>query len=217
MLDNKIFYDMQKSFLNKDLSILEKCFNEFLQLVKVTSYLEDKTFFHPLGFIYSKLFEFPNLNTIRLHIWDSERWHQEPLMDIHNHFYTVNSYIISGKMTNNLYKLSPDKEPNYSVYVGSYNSKSDRTLKKTDQRLHAEITEIQEIETGNLYHITTDKLHSSSIPIDKFTCTLVYTSDHGNPLPLVLGPINGDEEYTYANNLVDKQTVSALIEQLASR
>ncbi len=217
MLDNKIFYNIQKSFENKDLTILEKCFYELLQLVKDTSYLDDKTFFHPLGFIYSKLFEFPNSNTLRLHIWDKERWYQEPLMDIHNHYYTVNSYIISGKMTNILYKLNPDKEPNYAVYVGSYNSKSERTLKKTDKKLHAEISEIQEIETGNLYHITTDKLHSSSIPMDKFTCTLVYTSDPGNPEPLVLGPLNGEREYHYANNLVDKQTVSSLMEQLANR
>ncbi len=94
MLDNNIFYNIQKSFENKDLTILEKCFYELLQLVKDTSYLDDKTFFHPLGFIYSKLFEFPNSNTLRLHIWDKERWYQEPLMDIHNHYYTVNSYIM---------------------------------------------------------------------------------------------------------------------------
>ncbi len=217
MLDNKIFYDIKKSFEEKDLPNLEKWFDLLLKKVKDTSYLDDKTFFHPLGFIYCKLFEFPNLNSLRIHIWDKERWYQEPLMDIHNHFYTVNSYIISGKMTNNLYRLNPDKAPNYAVYVGSYNSKSDRTLKKTDKLLHAEITDVQEIKARNLYQITTDKLHSSSIPMDKFTCTLVYTSDPGNPEPLVLGPISGDEEYHYANTLVDKQTVSALIEQLTNR
>lgn len=217
MLDIKIFNNLQGSFETKDLLSLEQNLRILIDFIRETNYLDDKTFYHPLGFIYSKLYTFPNFNTIRLHIWDKERWYQEPLMDIHNHFYTVNSYIITGKMINNIYEIIPEKEPNYSIYKGSYNSINDRVLTKTEEYLHVVLSEVQQIEKCNLYHIATDKIHSSSIAMDTFTCTLVYTTNHGSPEPMVLGPLNGKKEYKYLNKLVDKQTVEILVDKLASR
>jgi hypothetical protein len=217
MLDNKIFFDIRIAFRENQPSLIGKYFDSLLPILKESNYLIDKTYFHPLGFIYSKLFEFENSESLRLHIWDKERWYQEPLMDIHNHFYVVNSYIISGEMKNNLFQINNTKEPNYAVYVGSYTSQNDRILKKTNRLLNAEKINTEIIGVGNLYQITTDKLHSSSIPFDQFTCTLVYTANPGNPEPLVLGPLNGNDEYYYTNKVVEKEIITDLLRKIASR
>jgi hypothetical protein len=209
-----MFETARSYFKEKDLKNISNCFSDFLIFFKESEYLYDKTFFHPLGFVYTELFEFENRDTIRINIWDTVRHYQEPLMEIHNHFYNLNSFIIKGKMINNLYKTNPNENPNYAIYMGTYNQTSGRTLKKTEKKLNVQLEKIQEINQNEIYNISPDRLHSSFVPIEQFTCSFVYASERGTPTSMILGPIDGLNEYYYHNKLVDKKVIDEIFEKI---
>lgn len=169
--------------------------------------------YHPLGFIYLRLHEFENKESIRIHIWDKQRWYQKPLMDIHDHYYTVNSFVYKGWIVNNVFTLS-EGNPNYTQYVGEYSDNDERILKKTDQHLFVELSYSETITEGQLYQIGADKLHSSCVQNDVLTCTIVYTENPGTPSPLVLGPFNGEDVYFYPNRMVETKVINEIINKL---
>ena len=210
---DKLFGQIRQSFQQKSTQAIKADF-----LIVLKKQIKDRSFremiFHPLGFIYSKLYEFDNGESLRLHIWDKERFYQNPLMDIHNHFYTVNSLVLIGKIKNLLYQQNTSNDPNYAIYRGSYNAAGDRTLTKTNKSMFVFIQGEEVITQDKIYRITPIELHSSFVDPTNFTCTLVYTECPAKPTPIVLGPLHGQNEYTYPIKLVDTGIANDLLQKV---
>ncbi|MGZ5281625.1 MAG: hypothetical protein ACXWEY_05035 [Bacteroidia bacterium] len=214
MPDN-IFYEIRKNFIEKNNRLLHKNVASLICYLKESEYILDKIFFHPLGFIYSPLFTFDNKESIRLHIWDKENRHyQEPRMDIHNHYYTVNSYVLSGRIINNIFYKVDHKPSNYTIYTGSYNENGERCLESTRETIYVEKVKEEIINPNSIYNITPEVLHSSHVDLNDFTCTIVYTENPGQPSTKVLGPLFGEFQYTYNHKIVNRDLVEDLLEKL---
>jgi hypothetical protein len=178
--------------------------------------LEGKLRFHPLGFIYGKLHEFSNLEVLRIHIWNTTSKVQDPIMNIHNHFYDVNSFVFRGVLSNDLYKINELAEPTHSIYSGSYTNESTRILTKTESKKNIHLEQRQIISKDNLYFIKKNEIHLGDNVNNEITITFVFSENPGNPNPLVFGPLDGEKSYIYHSNLVDQKTINEIKHQIAS-
>ncbi|MCP1384815.1 hypothetical protein [Runella salmonicolor] len=213
-MNNLFFEELRSAFLKKDQNLIAEKISTLFQEFNLNKYLDGKTFYHPLGFIYANLFQFENKETIRMHIWNENYYYIEPFMDIHNHYYIVNSFIYKGCINNNIYKVNPDLEDNFSIFEGSYTDAGDRILKKTSMGINLSMEYTETHCEGRLYQIQRNTIHSGK-PLDKrTTCTIVFTEKPMNPNPLVVGAINGNCEYIYTNKPVDKELLTLILCEL---
>ena len=214
-MQNEFYEALRIAYKEKNRLDIGRYSASLIQYFHRTKALKGKAFYHPLGFIYCRIHVFKNSETIRLHIWNKKRWHQKPLMDIHDHYYTVNSYVCRGCIRNNIYVKSEGSH-NYAIYKGEYTSEGDRILRKTKDGIAARLSYFETFCEGDLYVITPEQLHSSYVEEDCFTCTLVYTESPNTPQPLVLGPEDGDIEYSYLNVVVEDSIIDDAIANLQS-
>jgi len=212
MHDN-FYTDLRIHFKNKNLKKISEKTYELLTNFS-DGYLRNKLRVHPLGFLFCRLHCFDNDETIRVHIWLDKENIQKPLMDIHNHFYNIISYIVTGAVSNTLYKVSKEEPLTHATYVGSYQSNEKRILSKKNEFYQLEEIETQIINEGELYTIGKSEVHKGDSIDDSISISIVYTEEPGNPSPLVFGPIAGLDEYTYSSLLVDKQKIIELEKEI---
>ncbi|WP_221390163.1 hypothetical protein [Dyadobacter sp. NIV53] len=213
-MHNFKFDKLRQSFINKDIFSLENESAELLSFLLLTSYLNEKAYYHPLGFIYSKLYEFENMETIRIHIWDKKYYEHKALMDIHNHYYVVNSFLYKGCIINNVFKIDDENGIRYAIYEGAYNQNEDRILKRSLKEINLSLNYKESHCTRQLYQIPIDTIHSGH-PVDNNpVCTIVYTGKPGNPTPLVLGSVGGELEYYFPTKIVDNELITKLLNDL---
>ncbi|SKC07951.1 hypothetical protein SAMN05660841_04075 [Sphingobacterium nematocida] len=193
-MDNYNFDFLRLKFRRKEAAALVQECDKLLFFLSNSEYLKNNMFYHPLGFIYSKLHEFENKETIRIHIWNNEYHSQQAMFNIHNHYYIVNSLIYRGCLENKIFYFD-EYGTTLNVYKGAYQNHDNRILKKTEETRNVSLKS-QEIHcTNTLYSIPLDTLHTAS-PVDKDTlCTIVYTEKPRSPEPLVLGALDGRDQY----------------------
>lgn len=165
--------------------------------------------YHPLGFIYARLHEYSNRDILRIHIWSEHSMSQKPLMDIHNHYYNVNSFVLSGSISNTRYRLIESDEYTHSIFKGTYKENDRRVLTRTDKRKTLQLVDTEIIDEGTFYRISKDEIHSGAAQ-SGFAVTVVFNDEAGNPNPLVFGPISGNQEYEYTSELVNRDYVQEL-------
>jgi hypothetical protein len=211
---NENFYNVLKSnFRKKDIEELSK--NASQLLVEFSKgYLRDKLRIHPLGFFFTRLHQFSNNETIRIHIWFDKKNIKKPFMDIHNHFYNISSFIVTGAVSNTLYKVLTTKPFTHSSFAGSYRANEIRILKSQKEYYNLEEIETKIINEGELYEIKKSEVHKGESVNENLTISLVYTEEPDNPIPLVFGPINTSDEYEYSSNIVDLSKVIEIEEKL---
>lgn len=209
-MNKNTFEQVREYFVARDLKNLRTSFNSLVKTFEKTNLLEGNVFFHPLGFAYTELFVFSNRDAIRINIWSTVRHPQTPSMEIHDHFYNINSFVIAGKLTNIVYDVSA-VSPNHSVYKGTFDSAEGRTLKRTEECLNAEISSTQIINQGDFYYLPKGSLHSSYVPPKEFTCTFVLASQRDSSTSRILGPLNGLDNYFYQNRTMDTKTLKSVL------
>ncbi|MFA6275778.1 MAG: hypothetical protein WC622_03465 [Pedobacter sp.] len=213
-MHNFDFIKLRQAFIIEDLFLLDIHTDELLQFLLSSSYLKSNLYYHPLGFVYSKLHEFENNESIRIHIWDNEYYNQTPTMDIHNHYYIVNSFLFEGCIKNNVYGIDEKNGTEYAIYEGGYNKDEDRVLRKSEKTIHLTLKGTDIHCKKELYQIPYDTVHAGH-PIDnKLVCTIVYTEKPGIPQPLVVGPLMGEIEYYFPTKLVEDETVEKILSKI---
>src|SRR5438552_10297529 len=96
---------------------------DVLRLLDATIAAAAKTpaFHHPLGFIHVKIFA-DDANAVRLHIWPLQR--EQPTetgWPIHDHVFSLASYILHGSLVNRQYVVTPvNAEATYRIYEVRY-------------------------------------------------------------------------------------------------
>lgn len=213
-MDNFNFEYLRQLYKGKQNKILKITLKKLVKYISLN--IDSFPFhYHPLGFIYCKLHTFSNGETIRLHIWDFERNSQKPVMDCHDHFYTVNSFVLCGEIHNILYQDQPSELKNQVLYEGAYNSNGDRYLIKTNQTVNFAKQKLEIINSGSIYSIPKKQFHSSFVPENTFTCTLVYTEfPEPDSKPLVVGLIEGKDEYYFEHIEISNELKIRLIKNL---
>jgi hypothetical protein len=215
LIDTKYFESLRDCFKEKNIVLIREKLLLIQDVFSKTDFLLGKLRYHPLGFIYYKMYEFSNNETFRIHIWNGHSKIQEPTMDIHNHFYDVNSFVLNGILYNDLYEVIKDNESTHSIYSGSYVNETTRILTKTAFDKNIRFLGRQIISKDNLYSIKKSEIHSGGNINDEISITIVFSENPGNPEPLVFGPLNGNEKYIYESNMVDKDITEMVKKQIA--
>jgi hypothetical protein len=153
---------------------------------------------HPLGFFVIKLGQINPSTFIRLHIWlPNRRTTQHPEWSIHNHTFTLKSHVLTGKIINNFFNVNfQSTQPTNCLYLVRYNDNLS-ILDRTSQYLSCYQTEQKNYVKGDYYLVEKGMYHSTQVPLEYLTSTIVITSNPEKKEPHVIGDLEGRDECIY--------------------
>lgn len=209
------FKDLINSFQEKNLKDLKTKTQQLIHFLINEGANKFDFFYHPLGFIYCKLYVSENPNeVVRLHIWDPEFHKTTTELDIHTHYYKINSFVIKGEIVNEIYSENIDysEDPKkYYIYKGEYLN-NDRILKKTDSFLKLIKSNKEIIKQNELYKIELNTFHKGyPSNFDELTATIVFNENHQAPNPIIVGTENLLNNILFKTNHVDPSIVQKIL------
>lgn len=169
---------------------------------------------HPLGFLMINLGYISDQESIRLHIWsDNIRSTQDPPWMIHNHNWTFKSYILCGKITNQVYRISNyQNAPTNKIYQVIYNDNMSNLI-ATEKLVYSSLIAETEFTQGEIYSMDSREFHSTIVENNTFAATIVLSRKMDTIPPEVIGDLQGRDIYSYKRigcnvnqlkNLIDK-------------
>lgn len=167
---------------------------------------------HPLGFMMATLLD-EDSEKIRLHLWTNTfDKAQKPTWLVHDHTFDLTSWVLSGSIKNIEYKELALAET-HQLYSVSYNS-TGSVLTKLDQGYSFAVDKTQEVNEGETYRISAGTFHQSLSLSPRTTVTMCHTVEKKNTPPLVIGDIDGVEQYHYHRSPVHISELQVVIEQI---
>lgn len=170
---------------------------------------------HPLGFIHTKVGTVENV-ALRLHLWpEIERPYQEPRLPIHDHIWRLDSHLLTGRIENRVYDVAETaQEPTHRVYQVSYGSDAPKSiLRPTETTVRAGLAERSTYTAGDHYSVGLNTYHASRVPADRFTATIVATTEFEERPPKVLGPVE-EERFEYHRRTWEARKAERAIDEL---
>lgn len=164
---------------------------------------------HPLGFYACTLIDEGD-RKIRLHFWPIDGGApQSPDCQIHDHLFSFRSWVIYGSVENIEYTTSPEGQE-FSVYRTEYSGYTS-TLTKTNDVRNLSVQKRESFSAGSSYDVKAGTLHKTVRTGAQPAFTVLATRDVSTTLPIVLGPIDGLERYTYRREVIDDTLVEATL------
>ncbi|WP_461611941.1 hypothetical protein [Cytobacillus kochii] len=165
---------------------------------------------HPLGFVHSKICSIPKIGDLRLHIWLGEnRKTQLPYMPIHDHVFNVNSFILTGNVTNKVYEIGNATEDLYRKYEATYIN-GDSILYPTKELLNCNLKNSTIHSKGTFYTVPKGVFHESMVDEGEFASTLVIATDKDETIkPYILGPVKS-EKFFYRRDTCSEPIIKML-------
>jgi hypothetical protein len=137
---------------------------------------------HALGFVHCKLLQ-TDQGTLRIHIWPKKlRNDAEQKYKIHDHIFSLKSFVICGQVKNKTYELKePEKidKDNYSLYYVDYLESGSR-LYTTGERLQPHLISETTVQQREIYNVERGIFHESLVSENELVATLVATYGHTN-------------------------------------
>ncbi|HGY5238365.1 TPA: hypothetical protein ACNV64_003039 [Aeromonas salmonicida subsp. pectinolytica] len=178
-------------------------------LLKLRSKLNVPFRLHPLGFFACTLLT-EGTRKLRLHYWPvAGATQQSPECQIHDHLFEFRSWVLTGAVENIEYIISSEGRE-LAVYQTEYSgnqsilSKMDFTLKLTEQKRKL-------YQAGSSYSMSAGVLHETVRLGSEPVFTVLVTNDVSTSAPVVLGPINGQQQYIYERDIVQESVVVAML------
>ncbi|MCH7371620.1 hypothetical protein [Aeromonas sp. MR16] len=178
-------------------------------LLKLRSKLNLPFRLHPLGFFACTLLT-EGTRKLRLHYWPvAGATQQSPECQIHDHLFEFRSWVLTGAIENIEYIISSEGRE-LAVYQTEYSgnqstlSKMDFTLKLTEQKRKL-------YQAGSSYSMSAGVLHETVRLGSEPVFTVLVTNDVSTSAPVVLGPINGQQQYIYERDIVQESVVVAML------
>ena len=148
---------------------------------------------HPVaGFIYLNIGSRGSYN-YRFHIWHPNgtkiyKYYSWPI--IHQHRWTLNSYVVKGEIVNDIYEVnnSPD-HPTHSLYRVEHKSSEDRFL-PCNENVTVALNSSTHYLTGQFYEVRTNQFHSTKHANESIGATLIQTNSISSKSKVV-GPLSG--------------------------
>lgn len=178
-------------------------------LLRLRSQLNVPFRLHPLGFFACTLLT-EGTRKLRLHYWPvAGATQQSPECQIHDHLFEFRSWVLTGAVENIEYIISSEGRE-LAVYQTEYSgnqstlSKMDFTLKLTEQKRKL-------YQAGSSYSMPAGVLHETVRLGSEPAFTVLVTNDVSTSAPVVLGPINGQQQYIYERDIVQESVVVAML------
>jgi hypothetical protein len=158
--------NINKGFERKDSYLIYK------SLIDLLKHNNDMYFQkHPLGFMFLNLGKISNHVEFRLHVWDSKFVPQDNELQIHNHSFDFESFVIKGRIKNTIYIIKENIDSNGILYqVKFVDNKSILDIK--GDKFCIEIDSEKLIEEGCFYDLKKDDFHKSDNMLD-FSITIL--------------------------------------------
>lgn len=191
---NKFISDAQTALSGSYTAFLSSIRNLIESLIQNPEIATAK--WHPLGFVHYSLHESANIK-LRLHIWpQDQRRAQVPFWPIHDHLFTLESRIISGRVTNTTYVAESSLLGEHKIYEVEYCAASS-ALVSTNRRVNAVVSEKIEHISGERYTVQKGVFHTSDVEVGSFASTFVIGTEVSLNKPCVLGEHSGADRYEY--------------------
>lgn len=178
-------------------------------ILKLRSKLNVPFRLHPLGFFACTLLT-EGTRKLRLHYWPvAGATQQSPECQIHDHLFEFRSWVLTGAVENIEYIISSEGRE-LAVYQTEYSgnqstlSKMDFTLKLTEQKRKL-------YQAGSSYSMSAGVLHETVRFGSEPVFTVLVTNDVSTSAPVVLGPINGQQQYIYERDIVQESVIVAML------
>jgi hypothetical protein len=169
---------------------------------------------HPLGFIVFRISESSQFS-LRMHVWPADGLRPaEPFWPIHNHVFTVKSYLIAGQLRNTTYKIKPARDGTHRLYEVSYSSQG--TLIQPTTHLinissHRDETQL----AGKFYTVPEGAFHSTTSGTGILTATFVITEKSGKlTRPIVVGDTE-PRTWSCPSRPLDEEEISRCLNLMA--
>src|SRR5690606_2033249 len=178
---------------------------------------KEKTKFqkHPLGFKYFKLGKISETEEFRLHLWISTNEYQDDDLQIHDHSFNFESFVVYGSLKNTIFISKNDDNSNGYLYdVIFRNEKSRLVLNSNNQLL--KILNFEVIKTGEFYYQKSDELHESQ-NINDLTISLLKIIKPENKVARVFSPKVLSELPSFERNFVADIENLELLNQLIDK
>ncbi len=199
---DKTLIDFVSSFnsnitLNSLKTIIEKNLNE------------SNITLHPYGFYILKINDFNSEDyNLRIHVWlKGKRNKQSPDWRPHQHNLDIYSYILKGSVTNIIWNWEECKnlsDAHERIYIVEYENNISK-LKKTDDIGNLIFNHKTTYVKNTHYLVKKDEFHFTDVPEDNESITLAFFSKKTNGTPKVVGSINGEKEYLFNREKIDKE------------
>lgn len=164
---------------------------------------------HPLGFYACTLLS-EGARKIRLHFWPrDEVLSQSHDCQIHDHLFEFKSWVFSGSVENIEYKISLDGE-DFSVYRTEYRGNVS-VLKKTGASCKLSLQQRYTYNAGSCYEVAAGSMHKTIRLGKNPAFTVLATNDFSTRSPIVLGPLDGLDQYIYQREVIDDILVEAML------
>ncbi len=164
---------------------------------------------HPLGFYACTLIA-EGTRKIRLHFWPTDEGApQSQDFQIHDHLFAFRSWVLSGAVENVEYTTSPGGQK-FSVYRTEYIEHAS-TLTKTSAARTLSVQRRYTYSAGSSYEVAAGTLHETIRIGTQPAITVLSTSDVSNSSPIVLGPTDGSDRYTFQRAEIDETLVEAML------
>jgi len=208
---NNFFESFRDSYIQRNVKEISNYCNSI-----ITHLNKQDLILHPLGFYYCNVFDFSNGEKIRIHIWSDKGNRIIPLMDIHNHYYNVISFVFKGYVYNTIYDVTKTEPFTHTLYQGSYDKNGKRILEKTDKKFNLIPLKKNKISQGELYIIDKSDVHKGEVPESQFSITFVFTEKPVEPNPQVFGRIDGKDTYEFPLIEVNNEEIEYIIENASA-
>jgi len=170
---------------------------------------------HPLGFKYFKLGKISETEEFRLHFWISTNENQDDDLQIHDHSFNFESFVVYGSLKNTIFISKNDDNSNGYLYdVIFRNEKSRLVLNSNNQLL--KILNFEVIKTGEFYYQKSDELHESQ-NINDLTISLLKIIKPENKVARVFSPKVLSELPSFERNFVADIENLELLNQLIDK
>ena len=150
---------------------------------------------HPVGFIHVNLGE-SNGAGLRLHLWTSiPEEHTGLGWPIHDHIWSLTSYVICGTIKNYLYDVQPNPSvPSHRIYAVKYDGRINY-LEATEELISYAVATEETVPQGRIYRVEPGQFHSSEAVKNQLVATLVLAEKTETKSPRVVGALDGERVY----------------------
>lgn len=205
---DKDIVDINNGFVERDNKKI------YLSLLSYIQNNKQKIFFqkHPLGFKYFKLGKISDTEEFRLHFWIGTHDNQDNDLQIHDHSFDFESFVVYGSLKNTKFSSKKNKIQNGFIYdVKFRNEKSRLVLNSSEQGL--EISSCEIIKTGNFYYLKSDEFHRSE-NINNLTISVLKIIKPVNKIAHVFSPKKLTELHSFDRSLISTSVNQNLIDQM---
>lgn len=131
---------------------------------------------HPLNFLTARVEDGAG-RALRVHLWDERFRFRQTGLEVHDHTFNYESFVVDGALEQTIYKAIPDTGGEHEVLEVSY-SEGGSALQRSGRNLQLVEQHRETYAAGALYQLSHGVLHRLDL-VGPSATTLVFTRDVG--------------------------------------